>query len=75
MNWATRLGVWLESRRTVKLEAFNAIVAELRSEVRKPPVDAKELAIMKARMDRLELFVGLKREPVAVTLPGEARIS
>ena len=75
MNIFIRFGQWLESRRTVKLEAFNAIVAELRNEVRKPPVDAKELAIMKARMDRLELFVGLKREPVAVTLPGEARIS
>ena len=75
MNWATRLGIWLESRRTVKLEAFNAIIEDLRKEVRKPPVDAKEIALLKVRMDRLELYTGLKREPVAVTLPGEARIS
>lgn len=75
MNWATRLGIWLESRRTVKLEAFNAIVEELRKEIRKPPIDAKELAALKIRMDRLELYTGLKREPVAITLSGDARIS
>jgi hypothetical protein len=40
-----------------------------------PSAALKEIALLKARMDRLELYTGLKREPVAVTLPGEARIS
>ena len=36
---------------------------------------AVEVAKLKLQIDRIELYVGLKREPIAVTLPGEARIS
>jgi|HubBroStandDraft_2_1064218.scaffolds.fasta_scaffold18379_7 hypothetical protein len=69
-----KLAKWLESRRTVKFEAFQRIVAELRSEIQKPPADAKELMLMRARLDRLELYVGLKRDPTPQPVPGAARI-
>lgn len=36
---------------------------------------AKEIALIKARQDRLELYVGLKREPQPVPVKGAAQIS
>jgi hypothetical protein len=73
-----RLAKWIEDRRKVPYRSFNAIVADLQkqiSEVQKPSAEMKELALLKARMDRVELVVGLKRDPIALVVPGEARIA
>ena len=40
-----------------------------------PQIIAKEFALLNARIDRLELLTGLKREPEAARVPGAARIA
>lgn len=68
---------------TLKLQAehFNAKIAELKNEMGAihesqaiPQTIAKEFALIKARLDRLELLTGLKREPTAVHVEDTPRI-
>lgn len=40
-----------------------------------PQTIAKELALIKARIDRLELLTGLKRDPEAVHVKGAPKIA
>lgn len=51
--------------RTVQLKDSNQI----------PSTIAKELALLKVRLDQTELYVGLKREPKPEHVPGAAKIS
>lgn len=77
MNWAYRLGAWIESKRVIRRAEFDLFkhnVHETLKEDRKTSV-AKDVADLKVRMDRLELYVGLKREPKPQVVPGEARIA
>jgi hypothetical protein len=79
MNWMIRLGTWWQDRAKRTEKALrcdvNARFDLIEQKLSKPSGIEKEVALLKIRMDRLELYTGLKREPVAVTLPGEARIS
>jgi hypothetical protein len=72
---------------TLKLQAerYNAKIKELENkwanmlrEIKDsqtiPQTIAKEFALLNARMNAMELFVGLKREPGPVHVQGEARI-
>jgi hypothetical protein len=68
---------------TLNLQAnhFNAQVTGLKNEIKEikdtqqiPQTIAKELALIKARLDRLELLTGLKREPQAVSVKDAPRI-
>jgi hypothetical protein len=74
-----RFGTWWQdrARRTEPAlkQAVDARFEEILARINKPSGIEREVALLKVRMDRLELYTGLKREPVAVTLPGEARIS
>jgi hypothetical protein len=49
-------------------------VEKLESQMQIPPQIAKDMAILKQQMDRLELYVGLKREPQAMHVQGTAKI-
>jgi hypothetical protein len=40
-----------------------------------PPQIARDMAILKQQMDRMELYVGLKREPQATHVQGAPKIS
>ena len=78
MNFVVKFGLWLENRKKVPLRLFTAEMEEFRkaiSEVRKPSAEMKELVLLKARMDRLELYVGLRRDLTPQPVPGAARIS
>lgn len=89
MNWLIRLGQWWEGRRIVRkpdLEAakdelrkiFHAWQAEwpkLEQRIALSPTAIKELALINARINQLELYVGLKREPKPEHVPGAAKIS
>ena len=76
MNWMIRLGEWWEKRRVVRKPEFDLFrhnLDQILKDINKTTT-AVELARLKLQVDRIELYIGLKREPVAVTLPGEARI-
>jgi hypothetical protein len=60
---------------SAKIGELEKAVMKLQDEMKLPSSTAKELSLIKIRLDKMELYVGLKREPTAVTLPGEARIS
>ena len=47
----------------------------LEAEKQVPSTTSKEMNMLKIRLDRIELLVGLKREPVITNLPDAARIS
>jgi hypothetical protein len=77
MNIFIRFGQWLEKRRVVRKPEFDLFKHNLEKvlvDINKTST-AVEVAKLKLQIDRIELYVGLKREPIAVTLPGEARIS
>lgn len=78
MNWMIRLGTWWQDRakRTEKALAcdVNARFEALDLKLNQAPKIESQLAPIKARLDRVELFTGLKREPTPITLAGEARI-
>lgn len=78
MNWAIKLGMWLESRRKVSHVDFKNEVKKLEEKISNsqkiPQNMAKELDMLKIRFDQLELFVGLKREPKPQHVRGMAKI-
>lgn len=87
MNIFTRFGRWLE-RPSVRQELetlrihdaalFVQIlktIEQLQADKQVPSSTAKELKIMSVRLDRIELLVGLKRDPVLHVLPDAPRIS
>lgn len=69
MNWFIRFGNWWESRRKVSKVDFEKFVASS-----KMTNAAIEIQGIKIRLERIELLVGLKREPVAMHIEGEAKI-
>lgn len=71
MNWLIRLGKWLEQRKS------NPIIRkkDLENSMQIPQTIAKEIALLKIRLDQMELYVGLKREPRPEHIPGIAKIS
>lgn len=63
-------------------KVFTQIFCEVRDDIDKLKVDkqipatlAKDLAIIRQRLDKLELLTGLKRDPGPVPVPGASRIS
>ena len=61
--------------RTVEIKkAIGSIAIEL-SENKVTQTILKEIMLLKARLDQLELYVGLKREPKPEHIPGSAKIS
>lgn len=70
MNWMIRLGQWMENRRCAR----QTDMVKLQEQLKAPP-SLIELNRIKIRLDQLELYVGLKREPVATVVPGAPRIS
>lgn len=84
MNWIVRLGEWVESRKKVSQIDFKAQnqalwkgFEELKEKVaHSNPELLKEIKLLNLRLNRMELFVGLKREePQAVEVKGAPRIS
>lgn len=85
MNVFVRFGQWLENRKVVRMPEFSTYQAAvevlrrkidvLESEKQIPATLAKDLAIIRARLDRVELTLGFKRDPVAVKVPGAPSIS
>lgn len=49
-------------------------IDDLKTAQQIPQAIAKEFTAIKIRLDRLELTVGLKREPTPLEVPGAARI-
>jgi hypothetical protein len=81
MNLFIKFGHWLESRSRVSMEEFDGRIGgvwdeinKIKDEIKLSPSTAKEFAIINARLNRLELLVGLKREPEAVKVPDTPRI-
>lgn len=58
-----------------RIYKLDQTVATLEAKEQIPSGVAKELALLKARQDRLELYVGLKREPKPVPVNGASQIS
>lgn len=83
MNIFTRLGLWwdkpnVHQRLDTHLKTLEAIIMRieyLEAEKQVPSTTSKEMNMLKIRLDRIELLVGLKREPVITNLPDAARIS
>lgn len=82
MNMFTRFGNWLEFRRIVRWPELSMLEKSiamrfdvLEAEKQVPSGASKEINLLKARLDRIELLVGLKREPVLQQLPDTPRIS
>lgn len=76
MNIFDKMSLWWEARKTVKRAEFDLFKHNLiktLEEERKSNVAAK-IAELLVRMDRLELYVGLKRDQKLVEVPGSARI-
>lgn len=57
-----------------RLDAANSYIEEIKKASALPEL-VKEMAIIKQQMDRLELYVGLKREPQATHVQGAPKIS
>lgn len=74
MNWIVRLGLWWESRRTVSHLEFRKALERLQSEVKPPQEVLKEFALINHRLNQVELFVGLKRDPKPEHVPGAPKI-
>lgn len=82
MNWIIRLGQWWERRRVVRWPESTVVLSDIskrldvaEAERQIPPQVVRDMAILKQQMDRLELYVGLKREPSATHVAGTAKIS
>lgn len=89
MNWLIRLGQWWEHRRAIRLDdlkyqwdqtvkickALNDDMEALKSSSQIPAIVSKELATINARLNRIELLVGLKRDPQPISVNGAAKIS
>lgn len=89
MNMFSKFGFWLECRRVLRqpdldhiaLE-FTSLKNEVENKINLLPKNEdmtqktlKEFALINVRLNRLELLVGLKREPEALKVPDTARIS
>lgn len=87
MNWLIKLGQWIESRRIIRTPEFDAklkfVMGEILNEVDKkilastpktPPTIVKDMTLLEVRLNRIELLVGLKRDPAPQEVPGSARI-
>lgn len=72
MNWIIRLGQWWEKR---KSSSLSGRIAKLEEERQIPAPILKEIALLKMRLDQMELYVGLKREAKPEHVPGAAKIS
>lgn len=57
-----------------RLDVIENKMDVIESDLKSPPA-AKELALLKMRLDRMELYVGLKRDPVGVNLKNAPKIS
>jgi hypothetical protein len=56
-------------------EGLNKRITELQASAPVIPQQvAKEMALLKVRLERLELYVGLKRDPKPEPVPGAAKI-
>lgn len=60
MDWVIRFCRWLEKRQAEK---------------HAPAPWVREVALLKVRLDKLELYTGLRRDPSPLEVPGSARIS
>lgn len=62
-----------------EIESMDAMIKvelnNMRSDQKVPAGVARELALLNARLNQLELFVGLKRDPKPSHVPGAAKIS
>ena len=61
MNIFTRIGFWIERRRAKKNQNSLQLI--------------QDIALLKMRMDKVELYVGLRREALPSMVPGASRIS
>lgn len=77
MNIFDRLSAWWEGRKVVRHQEFVQSLAKVNQviEADRKTAAAVKIAELLVRMDRLELFVGMKREQQPVAVPGAARIS
>lgn len=77
MNIFDRLSRWWEGRKVVRHSEFVGSLAKINQiiEMDRKTAAAAKIAELLVRMDRLELFVGMKREQQPVAVPGAARIS
>lgn len=81
MNWMIRFGNWMEERRSVPRPEFVRLVERVdkhievqEAQASVPDPLAKEILLLKQRLNVLEIYVGFRREkPVAV--PGASQIS
>lgn len=67
-------GDWIKTAQ----ENFTLIVEKLRfleTHNKLPENIAKDLALLNVRLNRLELYVGLKRDAAPIEVPGSAKIS
>lgn len=54
---------------------FDVRIQSLQEATQIPPAISKEFLLIRARLDRLELLTGLKREPQPIQVPGGPKIS
>jgi hypothetical protein len=72
IHFANRLGD--KANLSDLADVFNRLDV-LEAEKQVPTTTAKELSMLKVRLDRIELLVGLKRDPVLTQLPNAPKIS
>ena len=65
----------LSSNTLTLIKSLEKKIEDAQAAQQVPQAIAKEFALLKVRLDRLELLVGLKREPAAAEVPGAARIA
>ena len=89
MNWIIRLGQWFGARKSAKVtdlailfetmlaqeKRIDAQIAELKNSQTLPQQVAKEFALLNVRLNLIELYIGLKREPKAEHVAGAPKIS
>lgn len=77
LNIFDKLSRWWEGRKVVRHSEFVGSLAKINQiiETDRKTAAAAKIAEILVRLDRLELYVGLKREPKPVEVPGTARIS
>lgn len=77
MNIFTRLGVWLDDKNVKEshFDQWTKRIEALETKEQIPPQLIRDLAILKQQMDRMELYVGLKRDAQAVQVQGTPKIS
>lgn len=65
----------LSRHSTLEVDELKKGIEEMKKTSEIPSGITKEIVIQKVRLDRLELYVGLKRDPKPTEVPGAARIS